>query len=313
MSWELEADVNLDDLPTESPDLVAAFVDAFGGGGIRSVSLEVAEGQWHADAAPVAQDSLDGVTDLAQILPTYCGELLTGNKRVEIDLNLDVEEFDQAIPRPGVTIFAPRNPGRTTRRRADAVLTFGNRLAYTGNTRLGNGMVLTERFVMEAMKSVCRDVRPTSLYLLCEEGVSFPIDYHFIYHHTLEGFADDLRETLRLARHGGKGYHDGRRYLDAALSDRKGNTMMFAKRSGEWLTAAKRFIQQRALILEQQGVPQTLSREFMDDVLGQCEDLDWFYTDAGLGVYALPPIVAYCEDPFFEIMERLVAEMEGSV
>jgi hypothetical protein len=301
MSWELEADVDLAK-QEDAYSLVMAFLSVFGEN-VRTLHIEAVESGW--GGPKLSEDTVEGLTDFSQALSKYCTGLLINNNVVEIDIKLAVESYEWAIPRPAIQLYAPANPGRTTRRRSDAVLTFGNRQSYMGATRLINGDVLTEQFVIDALKSVSKTVSPKSLFLHSEEAVSFPIDYHFIYHRSLKGFAEDLAEIARISKYGGEGYQDGRRFYPAALSDINGETMMFGKRRGEWLSKLKLFLQQRIPDLEAIGIPTTFSADFMDDVLVQCEDIEFFFTNNGLGVYGLPLLSGYCEDPYIEIMGRL--------
>jgi hypothetical protein len=301
MSWELTADVDLVK-QEEAYDLVMAFLSIFGDS-IESLQLEVVEGEW--DGRKIAQHTFEGLTGFSQALSKYCPNLRIDNNVVAIDIVPAVEHSEQAVPLPSIQLYAPANPVNKTRRWADAVLTFGNRKAYWGETRLTNGEVLTERFVIDGLKRVCEIVSPKSVFLHCEQTVSFPLDYHFIYHRDLAGFAEDLAEIVRISKYGGKGYQDGRRYYPAALSDINGSTMMWGHRRGEWLSKLKLFLEQRIPQLEANGIPTTFSTEFIDDVLVECEEIEFFHTNEGLGVYGLPLLAGYCEELYIEIIDRL--------
>jgi hypothetical protein len=309
MSWELEADIDLAK-SEDACDLVMAYLSVFGES-VQTLRLKAVEGGW--DGTTISKDVFQGVTDFSPSLSKYCRSLLINKNRVEVSVGLAVEFYEQAWPRPAIQLFAPANTGRTTRRRSDAVLTFGNRQAYKGNTRLANGSILTEQFIIDALKSVCKIVSPKSVFLHCEETVSFPIDYHFVYHRSLEGFAEDVAEIVRISIHGGAGYQDGRRNYEAALSDIKGETMMFGTRHGEWLSAIKSFIATKASWLDAVGIPTTFSPEFIADIIAQCTDVEFFHTNDGLGVFGLPLLEGYCEDFYVGIMEQLALETNAEI
>jgi hypothetical protein len=287
-----------------------SYLSVFGES-VQTLHLKVVEGGW--DGTTISKDTIRGMTGFSSSLSKYCRSLLVNKNRIEIGIDLAVEFYEQACPQPSIQLFAPANSGRTTRRRSDAVLAFGNRKAYKGSTHLANGSILTEQFVIDALKSVCKIVSPKSVFLHCEETVSFPIDYHFVYHRSLEGFAEDVAEIVRISVHGGAGYQDGRRYYEAALSDVKGETMMFGRRHGEWLSAIKSFIAAKASWLDAVGVPTTLSPEFIANVIAQCTDVGFFRTNDGLGVFGLPLLEGYCEDFYVGIMEQLALETNAGV
>lgn len=304
MSWALEADVDLVK-SEEAVDLAMTFLSVFGES-VQRLRLEAVEGGWGMDGVTISKDTFEGLAGVSPALSEYCkGLLINRNRRVEIDIGLAVEVYDQAWPQPAIRIFGPEHLAMSIRRMPDAALTFGNRQAYRGNTRLSSGSLLTEQFVIDALKSVCHAISPKSVFLHCEQMVSFPIDYHFVYHRSLEGFAEDVAEIVRLSLHGGEGYRDGRRSYPAAVSDVKGEAMMFGRRRGEWLSMVKRFLDAKCSRLEKAGMPTTFSFEFMTDVLKQSADVGFFYTDDGLGVYGLPLLSGYCEGFYFGIMEKL--------
>jgi hypothetical protein len=299
MSWELVADVDLVK-QEEAYDLAMTFLSTFGEC-VETLRLEVMEGERRGPT--IAKDTFEELAGFSQVLSEYCRTLLIDKNMIEIDVVLAVEHYEQARPRPGIQLYAPEHPGNTTRGRADATLAFGNRKSYRGTTRLNNGVVLTDQFVIDALKRVCETVSPKSVFLHCEETVSFPLDYHFIYHRDLAGFAEDLADIVRISKYGGAGYQDGRRYYPAALS---GKTNMFGKRHPEFRAKVKLFLEQKIPKLEAVGIPTTFSSEFMTDVLLQCEDLEFFATnDGGIGMYGLPLLVGYCEDPYYVMMEQL--------
>jgi hypothetical protein len=164
---------------------------------------------------------------------------------------------------------------------------------------------MDELFVVELLIQVSRLVNPKALFLHSEQAVSLPINYHFVYHNSLDGYLEDMAEIARLWLSGGEGYGDGRAGYPPASTDERGETMMFAGRSGEWLATAKRFLAAKIPRLVERGLPERLTRPFMDDALRASTDLGYYYHESGLGVYALPPLEQYCEDPYFEMIERL--------
>jgi hypothetical protein len=226
-----------------------------------------------------------------------------GDRAFHITVTLSGEGDLDYFPQPEIYLFGPRHPGTSRyRRRSDAVIGFGNRKAFRGHNTLPSGRILDEEFVVQLLKQVCQCSQPLSLYLINEECVSIPLNYHFVFHNNLKGFARDLDEIVRIILHGGKGFGDARDDYKSPLAEEP--TMLFCKRSGDYLVSLKEFITVHGSRLEVMGMPDSLERNCIEDALLASDNLEFFFADEGLGIYSKPLMASYCEDLYLEVMAR---------
>ena len=194
----------------------------------------------------------------------------------------------------------------------DATLLFGNHNAYRSESVLPkSGRLLDRDFVTQTLIHLCEKIQPKNLYLLSEEQVHIPWNYHFIFHNSLDGYAQDIADIIRLMLHGGEGYADGRHDYKAGVSDHP--TMAFCKRSSESIEILREFVLEHGARIEQNGLPQTLSRELVEDALleiptipGESDDpsMDFFFVGEGLGIYTQPLLKRYLDLIFIGLMIR---------
>lgn len=307
MSWDLEADV---DLSGDGFSLIVAFSEALVPD-IKRVTFEVTRGDWPIEV--LAKESYVWDSDTLKVLKRLCANGPVDDQTIHIMFTMcgEYDNWDYA-PWPEVYLSGPRDyDANYRRRRRDAMLYFGNRKAFQGNNTLASGRILDEAFVIQVLEQVCRRVQPQALYLLNEESVSIPLNYHFVFHRTLAGYASDIAEIVQVMLHGGKTFQDGRRNYEQALFAER--TMLFCKRGGEYLAFIKQFLAVLAPQLEERGVPDDLNLNLVGDALLACEDLDFFFTpNDGLGIYSKPLLSTYCENLYLEIMYRLNNESLSS-
>jgi hypothetical protein len=222
-------------------------------------------------------------------------------------------DFDYS-PYPEVHFCSiPQRRGITAMgQEGDAILTFGNHNAYKGENVLPkSGRSLDRDFVVEILKYLCQTIQPKNLYLLSEQQVYIPWNYHFIFHNTPQGYLQDLADVIQLVLHGGdERYTDGRHSYESGVSDDFG--MDFCSRKHEHIKFLQEFILKHGTRLEQKGLPNTLTREDLEDsVLDACglgsEEnplMDFFFVGEGLGVYSKPLLKRYCEYIFMALMYR---------
>jgi hypothetical protein len=203
----------------------------------------------------------------------------------------------------------------------DATLLFGNHNAYRSESVLPkSGRLLDRDFVTQTLIHLCEKIQPKNLYLLSEEQVYIPWNYHFIFHNNLDGYAQDIADIIRLMLHGGEGYADGRHDYKAGVSDHP--TMAFCKRSSESIEILKEFVLEHGARIEQNGLPQTLSRELVEDALleiptipGEDADpsMDFFFVGEGLGIYTQPLLKRYLDLIFLALMIRVEGTADALV
>jgi len=306
MTWDLEADV---DLSGDAFSLIVAFVEALAPD-IKQVMFKVIRGDWPIEV--LVKESYVWGSGTLEVLKSLCGDAPVDDQAIHIGFTLSGYDDWDYSPQPELYLFGSRDSGTSNhRRRCDAMLAFGNRKAFQGNNTLASGRILDEAFVIQVLEQVCHRVQPQTLYLLNEEGVSIPLNYHFVFHRTLAGYASDIAEIVQVMLHGGKTFHDGRRNYEQALLEEQ--TMLFCKRGGDYLTSIKQFMAAQAPRLEERGVPDYLSLNLVEDALLACKDLDFFFTpNDGLGIYSKPLLSSYCEDLYIELMYRLNNESLSS-
>jgi len=306
MTWDLEADI---DLSGDAFSLVIAFVEAFAPD-IKQVVFKVTRGDWPIEV--LVKESYAWDYGTLETLKSLCGDGPIDDQAIHVGFTLSGYDDWDYSPQPELYLFSSRHSGTSNhRRRSDAMLAFGNRKAFQGNNTLASGRILDEAFVIQVLEQVCHRVQPQTLYLLNEEGVSIPLNYHFVFHRTLAGYASDIAEIVQVMLHGGKRFHDGRSNYEQALLEER--TMLFCKRGGEYLSSIKQFMAAQAPRLEERGVPDDLNRNLVEDALLACEDLDFFFTpNDGLGIYSKPLLASYCEDLYIELMYLLNNESLSS-
>jgi hypothetical protein len=200
---------------------------------------------------------------------------------------------------------------------SDAILTFGNHNAYKGKSVLPkSGRCLDRDFIIEILKHICQVIQPKNLYLLSEEQMYIPWNYHFIFHNELKGYAQDLADNIQLVLHGGKCYGDGRNFYQVGISDDPG--MTFCKRNRGHIEALQNFMLKYGTQLERKGIPATFTREYMEesllDAFSIAEEgdplMDFFFVGEGLGIYAKPLLNRYCESIFLSLISGLTVKVD---
>jgi hypothetical protein len=305
MTWSLEADVEL--TPSSHAALVTAWAGYFAPD-LESIQVLVTRGDWPEDrvferALPPA--AMDAAAELA----TTQG---AADRTVLVRLVLRGAGDLDYRPEPELYLFGDRLVGMGShRRRATAVLGLGDRNAWRGRAALPSGRELSEATVAHALKHVCATVRPEALYLSSEEQVSFPLNDHFVYHRQLDAFATDLADVVQISLRGGSAgsYADARARYEPALD--QSSKMMFGKRRGEYLDAVRRFLAAKLPRLEARGLPEALPLPTAETALLASDDLDFFFTEPGLGFHDKPLLAGYVEGFYLSWIDSLLEAASG--
>jgi hypothetical protein len=301
MTWDIEADVDI--APEGYGRLCRALVGFFADD-LSSIEVEVTQGDWPVDK--VAEQSFTGPDDI-DALVAFMAAHGAPLHATHVRLVLERAGALDYRPEPEFHVFGDELEGDGNhRRRAPVVLGFGNRKAWLGEAALPSGLSLSDETLMLALQHVCKEARPGSLYVVSEEQVSIPFNEHFVFHADANTYLQDLTDIVQLCLYGGDGrYGDARdRYEPALQGD---STMMFGKRRGEHLEAVQRFLTAKLPRLEAHGLPRSITSSALESALLASEDLEFFFVDAGLGIFHAPLFRGYVEDFYFELIETLLA------
>jgi hypothetical protein len=228
-------------------------------------------------------------------------------------------DFDYS-PYPAVSFYSisQRRGATAVRQEGDAILTFGNNKAYKNKNVLPkSGRTVDMDFVVDILKHICQTIKPKNLYLLSEEKVYIPWNYHFIFHDELKGYVHDLADVIQLVLHGGdERYSDGRNDYEVGVSDNFG--MTFCKRNCGHIETLQNFMLKYGTQLERKGLPATFTREYMEesllDAFSIAEEgdplMDFFFVGEGLGIYAKPLLNRYCESIFLSLISGLTVKVD---
>lgn len=295
MSWSIEADLDLD--PARGLELVSALAAFFADDLERfKVILTRGDRADHVADHQLAATDLPGVGQLLADLP--------GDRAVEVRLLLRGAGALDHRPQPEVTLFGADLAGQP-RRRAPAMIAFGDRAAWREPLTLPSGRSLSPATIAAALEHVCRAVRPAALYLDSEPQVSLPVNAHFVYHDHLDGFLRDLADLAQLALRGGDArYRDARaRYRPIADHARA----MLSGRHPEHLDVLRRFLAANLPRLEARGLPDHLPLATAEHAVLADDDLQFFFTERGLGVHYRPLLAGYVESFYLSLIEQLLA------
>jgi hypothetical protein len=299
MTWTIEADVELG--PATGSELVRALIDFFAAD-LERIRIEIRRGQRPSER--LGRHDLPA-TDLDAVVHLIAAEQAPDRSLVIYPVLRDAGKLDYR-PEPEINLFGAELEGLGgQRRRAPAVIGFGNRNAWRGKAALPSGLALSEDTIANALQHICTQVRPASLYLGSEEQVSLPLNDHFIYHRDLDAFLGDLQDITQLALRGGDGrYRDARaRYEPALAPDAQ---MMFGKRRDDYLDAIRRFLAAKLPRLEVNGLPSSLPLALAETALLASDDLEFFFTDPGLGFRPKPLFSGYVEGFYLALIDGLL-------
>ncbi|HEY0483025.1 MAG TPA: hypothetical protein VGD37_36140 [Kofleriaceae bacterium] len=303
MTWTIEADVELG--PSSGMDLVRALVGFFAAD-VERLQVEITRGDWPIEQLGTHDLGAGELDAVAAIVAAEQAAEQGADRTVLVRPVLrGAGDFDYR-PEPEVSLFGAGLVAMGNhRRRAPAVIGFGNRKAWRGKAVLPSGLALSDDTIARALQHVCTQVRPAALHLGSEEQVSIPFNDHFIYHRELDGFVRDLEDILQLSLRGGAGhYRDARARYEPALAE--DSQMMFGKRRDDHLDAVRRFLSGKLPRLESQGLPTTLSLALAETAVLASDDLDFFFTDPGLGFHYKPLFAGYVEGFYLSLIDQLL-------
>jgi hypothetical protein len=313
MTWDLDTRI---DLSGDRLECVKALVEFFESD-LEDIQFHVSQ-SFGFNSKNLTEGNLvwqsDTLGELEKLLEQY-PSTSTDYRYLSIGLGLNgYGEFGGYSPYPELVFYGSQKKDfMPNRPESDAVLLFGNQNAYRIESVLPkSGRLLDRNFVTQTLIHLCETIQPKNLYLLSEEQVYIPWNYHFIFHNSLDGYAQDLADIIRLMLHGGEGYVDGRHDYEVGVSNNPG--MTFCKRTSESIKILQEFILEHGTRIEQNGFPQTLPRELVEDALleiptipGEDTDpsMDFFFVGEGLGIYTQPLLKRYLDLIFLGFMIRV--------
>jgi hypothetical protein len=335
MSWDLEVDIDTDG----KPFLVVESLINFFQDDLESIRFEIVRAHPNKPSSPGHYESYD-ILDKGRLIWEI--DTLDTIRRIAndhfkrdtcISFGFGIHGYGdyQYSPSPEISIFGQdyykKLPHHTNRMPSEVTVNFGNSNVYrdsnyniNDNSRAvlpKSGRCLDKVLIREALKYICYEVQPKNLYLNNEECVSIPWDYHFIFHSSPEGYAQDLSDLIHLGLHGGaEHYTDSRRNYEASVSPSP--TMLFCKRNRGHIKTLQKFLLKYGTQLERKGLPTTFTKEYLEEsVLDACSIseegdplMDFFFVGEGLGVYAQPLFDRYCESIFLSLISGLTDKEE---
>ncbi|MCG8422690.1 MAG: hypothetical protein MJE77_32640, partial [Proteobacteria bacterium] len=248
MSWDLNVDIDLDQFG-DATRLLSAM--------IKSSRPFLGELKCHERGPgldvrnPVlAEHQLSPMEDHTLFFAKRVEQIINADQCLELELWIELERSERLLTPVYVYIFGSAHAGLSDyRRRYPVNIDFCNRQRWKGNDNLITGEPADEQFVLRWLTEICELSRPRSLYVIPEESVNIPFNYHMVYHNHAAGHADDLRELARLALKGGRGYDDAR-WDYQPLLDIPGENILFCRRAGGRLDDLKNELRDRRAILE---------------------------------------------------------------
>lgn len=301
MTWQLEADV---DGPLYAGDSLAtgflgAIVDDLGGdlGKVRVVRW-TGEDETVSDAV-VDVDPANPRAALAEIAPPTAEQSL----RVQLQL---VGAGSEAVPQPQIELFGRYAVGRAMhRRRSRGVIGFGEREGWRKRGALRSGRVLDDDTVHALLLAVARQPEVDAVRLVDALGVSVPINDHFVYHATLDGFLQDLRDLVRIVLHGGGGFGDARDDYTPLVGDP--DSPLLAQRHGEWRRAFYDAFVDRIVEIEQRGVPADMREGWLGDAVRGLDDVGFERIGDGCAVFGRPLLGNQVDTFWLGLIDAIVA------
>jgi hypothetical protein len=322
MGWDLTIEIDFSNEPLELVDALASFWEP----DIESILFEVTRGGVRNEEV-LMREEFDWNSSSLLKVKQLCqeGMQIGADTCVEVWFGLHGRgEFGGYSPVPDVYFFGSeyvcRGGNRNYNAFCDATLSLGNHTAYKGEYNLPvSGRCLDRILVTELLKHICYEIQPKNLYLEHEQGANVPWNHHFIFHNTLEGYAKDLADLIQLGLHGGdERYADSRQDYEASISPSQ--KMMFGRRNQDHIEILQNFMLKYGTQIEKNGLPQTLSRELVEDALLETSTmldeegkplLDFFFVGEGLGVYAQPLLNRYSDLIFLALMTRIEGTTEA--
>jgi hypothetical protein len=321
MTWDLDTHIDLSRDPFECVKALTDFFES----DLENIQYEVITGRWSEEKTLEKGELVwhpNTLSDLENLLHPY---LQSDNYRyITVGLGLHGYGDFSYSPYPEIAFYSQsqRKGGESVGQKGDAVLMFGNHNAYRIESVLPkSGRLLDRNFIVETLKHICLQIQPKNLYLLSEEQVYIPWNYHFIFHNSPQGYAQDLADLIQLVLHGGdERFVDGRRTYEIGVSENFG--MTFCKRKRNQVEILQQFMLEYGVQIEEQGLPETLSEELIEGALLEASNIlsneekpmmNFFFAGDGLGIYAQPLFGGYLDAFFIVLMawvkkERAVLE-----
>jgi hypothetical protein len=321
MSWYLDTRIDFSGHPFECVKALTDFFEA----DLENIQYKVLTGRWSDEKILLEGELIwhpNTLFELEQLLKPY---FISDNYRfITVGLGLyGYGEFGGYSPYPEIQFVSQsQRIGRElVGKESDAVLMFGPYQAYKTYEGKNNYVLPKSKRTIDmdlitlTLKHICQTIQPKNLYLLSEQQIYIPWNYHFIFHNELKEYAQDLADTIQLVLHGGdERYVDGRRDYEVGVSDNPG--MTFCRRTLGHMKVLQDYMLECGTQIEKQGIPETLSRELIEDALLETSTIldegepmmDFFFVGNGLGVYTQPLINRYLDLFFLALMSRVRGE-----
>lgn len=309
MGWDLYADVQFKE-NDDIFDIIRAFLSCFEGS-IYSFLIEVhslSSDNLTPYKERIRKDFGNNYNNVIDKLKDVCAKYLPTDKNVSLSLALciDNDENVRYMPKPYIHYIGDSNKyPNWYSRPLDAHLGFGKPSAFMEKLYLTNGTLLNEQFIIDTLRHLCVTCSPKSLLLNCEETIYYPMDYHFIYHHDLEGYRQDIIYIIDNVLNNGSKVQGLPSFIKA-----EHDAMIFAKRKKEYIDILKIILANKVDILKSKEIPAQFTGEFIEHILlremeNPDDVMEFFFTETGLGIYALPFLKSYCDDFYMVTIEEL--------
>ena len=306
MSWELHVDFDLDDV-RDGTELLAASI-ATAGKALYSLEYREFGSGWDYRSPVLVKHVLDLKQDHATFLCERVQRLDGSDHYIQLELCIQIQGTKLHLRPVYLYLFGTKHTGLSQyRRRADAMLDFGNRQRWKGDEKLITGEPACEDLLCHWLTIICDAARPKSLYVVPEEDVSVPLNYHMVYHSCSQGHVDDLRDLAQLALKGGYDYRDGRRKYEALLAS-TGESMLFCRRAGGRLDDLKNELRERRPILEKLLDGLEVPDEIVETAALGSTRIEPMDTKTGLGIIAEPFLRYYSENFYLHMLHLLATQ-----
>ncbi len=304
MSWNLKVDTDLDDL-ADAARLAAAMLRT-GRPFMGMLDYEEYGPGFEYDNPVLFERKLDPKQDQEGFFQDRIARLRNNDGFIAMHLRVTIDDTEPFFRPVYVYIFGSAHVGFAQyRRRYPMVIDFDNRQRWKkGRDNLITGEPADEDFIIRWLTAICDLAQPKSLYVVNEESVSIPFNYHLVYHNTCQGHVDDLREIARLALYGGRGYNDRRDHYQPLL-DIHDESMLFCRRAGMRLDDLKYELSDRRDLLKQLAHGLPVPDDIVETALLQTHRTEPMDTKQGFGFVCRPFLRDYGEYFYWHMLHLL--------
>ena len=306
MSWDLEIDLDFDEFGDAARCITAMIQSSqpF----LGELECQEKGSEWTHRTPVRAAHQLNPRDDHGSFFAEQVERLRDADGYLKVELWVEIEDTESYFRPVYVYIFGSAHAGLSDyRRRYPMAIDFCNRQRWKGNDNLITGEPADEQFVLRWLTEICELSRPRSLYVIPEESVNIPFNYHLVYHNSATGHAEDLRELARLALKGGRGYDDAR-WDYQPLLDIPGENILFCRRAGGRLDDLKNELRDRRAILENLLDGLEVPDQIVETAALSSNRIEPMDTKTGLGIIAEPFLRYYSENFYLHMLYLLATK-----